>query len=385
MNSIRLSVMAMCVAAPAFAQEMPQATAPGMAQPGASGYAMPPQRQFQPGAPIMPNFPGGLPPGAQAPQMPGIPAELAMPQAQSPPPTRPMIEETITAPAVPPPGTVPNYMPPKVPLLAPDRKMTRKEAVGVSIAQRWIGQMQTPHLDHLGVLHFREGEGQVLIVAAANHTTDVRLEPGEQIMLPLSPGDKEEWHIHPLMGIEDGKRVAHITIKPENSGLSSNLVIHTSKRTLSIELASRQKDYMPLVAIDAADDDQPTQLAPSGVQQVALMTVSQGMQTSCDLAPSAHLRIRGDAAQWRPVDAYWVATPVGTKTCVRFQDNIDSVELPILLQLGDDGGWFSEPTKKVVNLRYINKTYMVDEALARFVLISGVGGNQQRITIDRPQ
>jgi type IV secretion system protein VirB9 len=277
-------------------------------------------------------------------------------------------------------GSVPKEMPPPVQVVSPDRAMTKKEQVGVAAAQRWIVQAQSPHLDHDGVLHFTDGHGQVQIVASVNHVTDIRLEPGENILLPISVGDAEDWVIHIALGRQDGQPVAHITVKPDDAGLSSNLVIHTSKRTLSVELASRQKEFMPLVALDAAEtsDDQP----------FSLLTAAQGnmVQTPCDLPPTVpkeQFSVRGDAVPWRPIDVYWVTTPVGTKTCVTFPDGINSGDLPALLELADDGGWFSDATKRIVDVRFVNRRFIVDEALNRFILVSGVGGDQEAITVTR--
>ena len=100
-----------------------------------------------------------------------------------------------------------------------------------------------------------------------------------------------------------------------DAGLSSNLVVHTSKRTISISLTSHQREYMPLVALDIPEETEST----SAVGLVAMAGGQQAVQTACDMAPSVpreQFSVRGDNVPWRPVDVYWVATPVGTKTCV---------------------------------------------------------------------
>jgi hypothetical protein len=83
-------------------------------------------------------------------------------------------------------NTVPATMPPPISPLSPDKPLTRKEAVGVATAQRWINKFQTPQLDSYGTLHFVDGRGQVQIVAAVDHVTDVALAPGENIFLPIA-------------------------------------------------------------------------------------------------------------------------------------------------------------------------------------------------------
>jgi type IV secretion system protein TrbG len=374
MNSFRLALLAACCATPAMAQLGGPAV-----QPQENMQAIPAGLQAPPGLlPQSPPPPPQMPVAPEIPQAPPTPPIDTGTSARAAAQAQINLQGTTAAPAG---GTVPKTMPPPVSLVSPDRPLTPKERTNVAVAQKWIVAPQTPHLDHQGVVHFVDGRGQTQIVTGVYHVTDIRLEPGENLQLPLSIGDKEDWDVHTALGHEDGKMVAHITVKPNDAGLSSNLVIHTSERTLSVELTSRQREYMPLVALDRAESD-------SDQTTVALMPASTGnlVQTPCDMVPSVpreQFAISGDAYPWRPTEAYWVTTPVGTKTCVTFPDGIGSGDLPALLALGNDGGWFSAPTKQIVNVRFVGRRFMVDEALNRFILVEGVGGSQQTVTITR--
>jgi type IV secretion system protein TrbG len=107
---------------------------------------------------------------------------------------------------------------------------------------------------------------------------------------------------------------------------------------------------------------------------------------ACDQVPvvlPSQFAIEGDKASWHPTQVYQVATSVGIKTCVDFPSDIGSTSLPALLALADDGGWFSGPTKTVVNVRFVNRRFIVDEALSRFVLVDGVGSSQRSVEITR--
>ncbi len=44
-------------------------------------------------------------------------------------------------------AAVPRTMPPQIATVSPDKPLTRKEAIGVAVARRWIQKFQTPHLD----------------------------------------------------------------------------------------------------------------------------------------------------------------------------------------------------------------------------------------------
>ena len=58
-------------------------------------------------------------------------------------------------------------------------------------------------------------------------------------------------------------------------------------------------------------------------------------------------------------------------------------ELPTLVALGDDGGLFTEPSKQLVNYRFVHGRFEVDKVLRRAALISGVGWDQVSVTINR--
>jgi type IV secretion system protein TrbG len=53
------------------------------------------------------------------------------------------------------------------------------------------------------------------------------------------------------------------------------------------------------------------------------------------------------------------------------------------LSLGDDGGLFTEPSKQLVNYRFVNGRFEVDKVLQRAALISGVGRDQIAVRIER--
>jgi P-type conjugative transfer protein TrbG len=345
MNRFRLAFLASCFALPALAQEVPaidkaQANARAVAQTNANAVA----------------------------------------EAQG------RVSATATAQAVTTGMTtsaVPRTMPPPIVAVSPDKPLTHKEAVGVAVAQRWIQKFQTPHLDPDGVLHFVSGKGQVFIVTAVDHLTDIALAPGETIFPPLHVGDSASWKFHPANSRTGGKSISHILVKPIDAGLSTNMVIETNKRTISVSLSSRARDYMPLVSLDLPEDEDAD--FTNYAARLEKATANQPAST-CDqspVVPPQQFTIDGDRPSWRPIQVYQVSTPVGIKTCVDFPSDIGSTSLPALLALADDGGWFSGPTKTVVNVRFVNRRFIVDEALSRFVLVDGVGSDQKSIRITR--
>jgi type IV secretion system protein VirB9 len=58
-------------------------------------------------------------------------------------------------------------------------------------------------------------------------------------------------------------------------------------------------------------------------------------------------------------------------------------EAPTLLVVRKDGGWFSDAEMVMVNYRVQGDRYIVDTVFDKALLVAGVGGNQDRITITR--
>jgi type IV secretion system protein VirB9 len=226
------------------------------------------------------------------------------------------------------------------------------------------------------------------VVTAVDHLTDIALAPSETIFPPLHVGDSSAWKFHPAMSRSGGQSISHVLVKPTDAGLSTNMIIQTNKRTISVALTSRQRDYMPLVSLDPPEDDDADFAAyETKLNGDAAGTPGNAQPASaCEQAPVVppdQFAISGDTASWRPTQVYQVSTPVGIKTCVDFPSDIGSTSLPALLALADDGGWFSGPTETVVNVRFMNRRFIVDEALSRFLLVDGVGGSQRSIKIIR--
>jgi type IV secretion system protein VirB9 len=351
-RTLRNALLASCVALPALAQEVPPINP--NAHDAATVHAL-----------------------AQADAAAGHGAAQASATAAS---TR---LATTTAPAS---GTVPMTMPPKIDPISPDKSLSRKAYAGVIAARRWINKYQKPKLGSDGTVHFLPNRGQPFVVTAVDHITDIALAPGEIIVPPLHIGAAEDWKFHPAVSGSGRNIVSHILVKPDDAGLSTNLVIETNKRTISIALVSRRSDYMPLVAMDLPDDDD------SGWNSAVHLADAGGMPgavaSPCDQPPAIGpemFKITGDRVDWRPLQVWAVSTPVGYKTCIEFPAGIGSGSLPALLALADDGGWFSSPSKDIVNVRFVNRRYIADELLNKFVLISGVGSDQKSVRVVRKE
>ena len=87
------------------------------------------------------------------------------------------------------------------------------------------------------------GRGIPEIVCSPLRVCIIGLEEGEYITADgLHIGDPTRWRIVPTLGPNER---TELVIKPVDAGLSTNLSVHTNKRTYLIDLTSRRRDSVP--------------------------------------------------------------------------------------------------------------------------------------------
>ncbi len=117
-----------------------------------------------------------------------------------------------------------------------------------------------PFLGEQGYVIYPYGEVVPVITCRPLRMTDVALEPGEQIM-GIHAGDTARWQFSPSQSMKNGLAVAHIVVKPTQPGISTNLLIHTDKRTYNLDFtASDKTEYLRGVAFSYSDNNDLTSL-----------------------------------------------------------------------------------------------------------------------------
>ncbi|HID8535845.1 TPA: P-type conjugative transfer protein TrbG [Stenotrophomonas maltophilia] len=205
------------------------------------------------------------------------------------------------------------------------------------------------------------------VYAAVGRVTVISLQPGEALVT-VAAGDTVRWIVGDTSSGAAADLRVNVMVKPIRSGLHTNLVITTNRRTYLLELASTESTWMASVSWDYPRD--------------RLLALQRKAQAADDAAPIdtglslEQLRFRytisGSQPPWRPLRAF----DDNTKVYIQFPPGISQGELPPMFIIGADGDG------QLVNYRFRSPYYIVDR-LFRTVELRLGGKKADVVRIER--
>ncbi|HEK2843864.1 TPA: P-type conjugative transfer protein TrbG [Proteus mirabilis] len=256
--------------------------------------------------------------------------------------------------------------------------LTPQEKQALAIAQKWqTGQGIKPFAGPDGSIQYVFGAQSPSVVCAVLQVCDVALQPGEYVN-SIQLGDTARWNIEPAISGSGASETQHILIKPMDVGLETSLVVTTDRRVYHIRLRSHRTQYMPQVSFTYPEDALAKfeSIRNRERQHREENTIPQTREYLGDL--SFNYKISGSSS-WKPVRVY----NDGRKTIIEMPKTMQQTEAPTLLVVRKDGGLFSDPETVMVNYRVQDDRYIVDTVFKKAILISGVGSNQDKVTITK--
>lgn len=211
------------------------------------------------------------------------------------------------------------------------------------------------------VYPFEEGAVYRLI-AAPERVTDIMLEPGETLVA-VAAGDTVRWTVGDTVSGSGAERRTHILIKPFSSGLSTNLIITTDRRTYHLAVRSQPGEAMAAIRWSYPADAL-LALRRRETEAAAAAPVAGGFDVE---ALNFDYRISGDDPPWRPLRAF----DNGRQVLIEFPPSIAVGEAPPLFVLDEKG------VAELVNYRVSGRYYVVDRLFDRAEL--RLGGKKQKI------
>ena len=203
------------------------------------------------------------------------------------------------------------------------------------------------------------------VYAAPGRVTMISLQPGEELVT-VAAGDTVRWIVGDTSSGSGDELRINVLVKPIRSGLKTNLVITTSRRTYLLELTSTERAWMASVSWDYPRD-----------RMLALQRQAQAAQATAPVDIGLSLeRIRfryaisGSNPPWKPLRAF----DDGEKVYIQFPAGIAQGELPPLFVIGAQGDG------QLVNYRFRPPYYIVDRLFGAAELrLGGDGGDVVRI------
>lgn len=258
-------------------------------------------------------------------------------------------------------------------LMGSEKPLTAKESQGLALTQKWMHGTSKPITAGDGAVTYYFGKTQASVVCAPLKTCDIQLQPGERITKNgVNIGDSTRWLVTPSLSGEGDKQQTHLIVKPTDIGLETSMVVNTNRRTYSIKLVSREKDWMPAVNFDYPEVVQSEWESYYAAQQQEKAQKTLGDGLNIDNLDFAY-RIEGKA-DFKPVRVY----NNGIKTFIELPRSVSSGELPTVLVVNSGSG-----EKEIVNYGFKDNKFIVDQLARQLILVQGVGSNQESVLISR--
>jgi type IV secretion system protein VirB9 len=280
-------------------------------------------------------------------------------QHAPPPLAKPLPAPTATATASP---------PAKPPVRKQVRKSVSPGAARVAAANRAATQQPQAQGFVNAVQVYPFSEGMIYqVYTAPSAVTDLALQPGENLVA-VAAGDTVRWVIGDTTSGSGTNKRTHILVKPFASGLATNLVITTDRRSYHLQLTATSRTAMAALSW-TYPADQLIALRQKEAQAAATAPIAASLSVD-----SLHFNyaVSGDSPVWRPLRAF----DDGRQTFVEFPASIAVGEAPPLFVIGAAG------EAELVNYRMRERFYVVDRIFDRAELRLGTG-KQQVVRIDR--
>ncbi|EHK2924612.1 P-type conjugative transfer protein TrbG [Vibrio parahaemolyticus] len=256
-------------------------------------------------------------------------------------------------------------------MLGQNQPLTTKEREGLKLVNKWINGTERPITRGDGSVTYFYGATLPQVVCSPLKTCDIQLEAGERITKKgVHIGDTVRWSVSPALSGSGAGQITHLIVKPSDVGLSTTLVVATDKRTYTIALSSRQDDWMPTVNFDY-----PEQVQAEWDNYYAVEAAQKEASTLGNGLNIDNLDFNYDisgAAAFKPVRVY----NNSIKTILEMPASVSSGELPTLLVV-------NAGKREVVNYRYREGKFIVDQLANEIVLIMGVGRDQESVIVKR--
>jgi len=205
------------------------------------------------------------------------------------------------------------------------------------------------------------------VYTSPGRVTVIALQQGEELVT-VSAGDTVRWIVGDTASGNGPTLRVNILVKPTRTGLKTNLVVTTNRRTYLLELSSTPQAWMA-----SASWDYPKDRLLAFQKQAQQARADAPIETGLALEQIRfRYAIGGDSPPWKPLRAF----DDGERVYIQFPAGIAQGELPPLFVIGPRGDG------QLVNYRFRAPYYVVDRLFGAAELKLG-GDKAQVVRIER--
>jgi len=268
----------------------------------------------------------------------------------------------------------------------PHAELNAAAVSATEVSHQWESgvAMPTPGADGRVVYIF--GQGMPVMVCAPLRVCAIELQAGEHLQSQPQIGDSRRWEITPVLSGSGLDETPLLIVKPIETGLETDLIVSTDRRTYVFRLISDPTRFVSRLAFQYPGEDAQKWASFQARQDAAkhdaeaIAEQAREKDKRAGVVPMAEnaldnlyfdYKLNGDAA-YRPQQVF----DDGQHTYLIYPDDGRFRELPtLLIQVNGKS--------ELVNFRVDGSRYIVDRLFDKAILVVGVGKKQTRVTITR--
>ena len=227
------------------------------------------------------------------------------------------------------------------------------------------------------------GESQPVVECSPLRACDVELQEGE-VVRGVALGDTDRWIAKPLLSGEVDHAVPHVIVKPTAYGLTTNMVVGTTRRTYHLilvspsesDVAARRASGPRHVAFYYPDELVATWASEEALRQQHAThredaSIADFAVSSLDQLNFSYLVKPQKKVSWAPITVF----DDGEHVYIQLPATARSGDLPALLVEAEGGDL------GLSNYRVQGLWYVVDGLFPRAELVVGVGRQRRKVEI----
>jgi type IV secretion system protein VirB9 len=266
----------------------------------------------------------------------------------------------------------------------PPMRNIDETAVKLAAAYDSAKSAPAPNMQENGRINFYFGTMTPRIVCKPLRLTDIELEPGEKVR-NVHISDSVRWLVSGASSGVDPDTVTHVIVKPQLPDIAANMLIHTDRRTYSIELTSvTEGQHMSFIGFIYPDVPNRTRVADAEswqnlmaqyrrVDEMKSAPAVREQELGARLADPENIYyeyttkvVKGKNVAWRPLSVY----DANGKTYIVMPDVMQVTEAPAMF-IKQNG------REILTNYRVEGNLYIVDRLFDIGIL--SIGGDRVAI------